>query len=245
VLSLDADVLGVARLGWSRPTRALVRREISALRRWDRRPPRAFRTPTLVHDGWWRGNAIAIASPPPAGRVRPQSRLPVDAVAEIARSSAVGVMPLGRTPWWRSIVNRLGGRPGADVVVRWMDELHGRRMIWQGGSHGDLSPASVADADGTLSIRDWGRAGDGVPLGLDAVDFAHRRTGRGGLSRSVRIAARRSAPALRALAVPSGDDALLVACHLAELLARSYEGGSGGPPPPAILAELRRWVAVV
>ena len=252
-MTLDGEVLGFGKVGWNGPTKALLRTEASALHRFASHPPQTFRVPELVHEGPWRDHAITITAPiatARSSRGRPGRTPSVEVTHEIARSGGIAVMPLASTPWWRSVLGR-GALDGESttLVLRWLGELHGRRLMWHGSWHGDWAPQNMATVDGVLHVWDWERALDGVPLGLDPIHFAFqlglRR--RGDVSRAARQALARSAPMLRALGVPSGDDALLMACYLAELLVRFEEGRRHGAPvrsgvPEALLAELRLWV---
>ena len=253
-MTLEGEVLGFGKVGWNDPTRALIRTEAAALRRWGRVRPQTFRVPRLMHEGPWRDHSIAVTSPIPTDHRltgRPGRMPSPEVTREIARSGGVSLMPLASTPWWRSVLDRgaSGGEP-TRVVLRWLAELHGRRLMWHGSWHGDWAPQNMATVEGVLHVWDWERTLDGVPLGLDPLHFCFQLVfrSRANVSRAARVALARSAPALRALGVPSEDDALLMACYLAELLVRFEEGRRFGVAmrsgmPEALLAELRRWVA--
>jgi hypothetical protein len=250
-VGLDGDPLGTAKVGWSPATRALVANEAAVLRRWARARPRSFTVPDLVDEGRWRHHTVAVTSVIPEARRwtswgRPP---PVDVTREIARSGGIALAPLGSSPWWRSILGR--ARVGrAPVVLRWMNELHGRRLVWLGTSHGDWAPESMQTLAGRLHVWGWQWARDGTPLGLDPVGFAFRTAmrGRPDPSRASRRALRRGAAALRALGVPREDDPLVMACCLADLIVRSDPARGerrvdDGPAVEAMLEELSRWVA--
>lgn len=252
-MTLDGEVLGFGKLGWNEPTRALIRTEAAALRRWTDHPPHTFRVPGLLHEGAWGAHALIITAPiPTSARTSARhGRLPSPEITrEIARRGGIALMPLASTPWWRSVLERAhSSGERVELVLRWMAELHGRRLMWHGSWHGDWAPQNMATVGGTLHVWDWERSLDGVPLGLDPIHFgfqtAIRR--RAGVGRAAGVALARSDGHLRSLGVPSEDDALLMACYLAELLVRFEEGRRHGAimrpgMPDALLEELRRWV---
>jgi hypothetical protein len=252
VLTLDGDVLGFGKVGWNRPTRALLANEASRLRRWTRYRARSFAVPELVHEGRWQEHTLAVVSPVTTDRSATDvaGMPPIEVTREIAESGGIALAPLSSTPWWRSILARAGsGEDATAIVLRWMQDLHGRRLIWHGSWHGEWAPQNMRSVNGVLHVWDWERARDGVPLGLDPIHFAFALAQRGArdVGRASRLAMRRSAGALRALGIPREDDPLLAACLLAELLVRLEEGrrdraavssGMSG----ALLGELRRWV---
>jgi hypothetical protein len=165
-VGLDGDPLGTAKVGWSPATRALVANEAAVLRRWARARPRSFTVPDLVDEGRWRHHTVAVTSVIPEARRwtswgRPP---PVDVTREIARSGGIALAPLGSSPWWRSILGR--ARVGrAPVVLRWMNELHGRRLVWLGTSHGDWAPESMQTLAGRLHVARIGSRRVRVPDG--------------------------------------------------------------------------------
>jgi hypothetical protein len=259
VLTFEGDVLGFGKVGWNDPTRALLSNEASALRRWARARPRSFAVPELLHDGSWRENALTVVSPVPAeGRSAAVLRMPsIEATREIARSGGIAIAPLASTPWWRSIIARASSAGDAlAVVLRWMQDVHGHRLVWLGSWHGDWTPRNMARVGGVLHVWDWERAQDGVPVGLDPIRFAlelalpgSRDAGRASadLGPASRVAMRRTEGSLRALGVPREDEPLLMACLLAELLvrpetSRGHGDGLGPWTSEALLGELRRWV---
>ncbi len=244
VLTLDGDRLGLAKVGWSPRTRAALANEVSAIRSWIARVPRTFRVPSPVHEASWRGEGlVAVTAPLPRleTRRRGERLPPLEVTLEIARAGGVFVAPLDSTPWWRSVVRRCTSQ-AARVVLRWMHDLHGRRLLWHGSWHGDWTARNVTTRAGALYVEGWEHARDGVPFGLDPLHFHFQRELRSGTraGRAAVTASRRSARALRALGVPSADQRLLMACYLAELVARAEEDGRDDP---ALLGQLRCWVA--
>jgi len=253
VLTLDGDRLAVAKIGWNPLTRELVRTEASVLRRWADRGPRTFRVPGVIHHAeWFAGRDALVTAPVPISAGR-ESRAghppPLDLIREIAASGGTGVLALRDTPWWRSVLRRVEhADPQLGTVIRWLGDLHGRRLIHHGSWHGDLVPGNMATLGGRLHVWDWEHAADGAPLGLDAIHFHVQRAlrGREDVGRASRLGARRAAPTLRALGIPRDDDGLLSACHLTDLALRFDEGGTDPNLRPgmalALLAELRRRV---
>ncbi|MGZ4108710.1 MAG: hypothetical protein ACXVP7_03385 [Actinomycetota bacterium] len=248
VLTPEGELLGVAKLGWSDPTLKLVANEAAALRRWERRPPRTFTVPALIHESRWEEHGLTVLSPVPmAERVRAARRsTPFEVVHEIAHSGGISLTQLGSTPWWRSLLDRASADPELTVILRWMTDLHGRRLMWHGSSHGDWAADNISAADGRFHVAGWERARDGAPLGLDPISFAvSRRNPRADRLRiRARAAIAEAAPALRRFAIPREDEDLLMACYLAERLVRTREHAAASPPPrhEAALDELRHWV---
>jgi hypothetical protein len=244
-VTLEGELLGVAKVGWSDASRALVRHEAVALRRWDRRPARSFVAPHVIHQDMWEEHQLTVLSPTPV--ISPVRASPFESIDEIAQSGGVALTELASTPWWRSLLDRAAVDATLTVVLRWMHDLHGRRLMWHASSHGDWAPDNVGIADGRLHVSEWGRAGDGVPLGLDPVSFAVcRRSGAGRSSFRWRGVIAEAAPALRRFGVPEQDEGVLIACYLAERLVRQRQAAGGGSRPDGYengLEELRRWVA--
>lgn len=248
-VSLEGEILGVAKVGWSAPTRELVANEAAVLRYWERRRPRTFTVPTLVYDGRWGEHVLTVATPDPKRDRRFVARggYPIESLREVSRTGGIGLAPLTEMPWWPSAVRRAAGDPAMETVLRWMADLHGRRLVWHGSSHGDWTARTVRPAAGAMHVSGWEHAHDGVPLGLDAVHFAYeaarrrdRETGR-----AMRGALVRARPILRRLGIPRQDDDLLAACYLVERLIRarhSADRGRPGAARDAALDELRRRV---
>jgi hypothetical protein len=249
VLTLEGELLGVAKIGWSGPTRELVGNEAVTLRRWERHPPVGFAVPALLHEGRWGEHALTVLSPAPratrgsgsAGR----SAL-LRSLHEIARSGGTALMELASAPWWRSALDRAAGDRALTVILGWMRDLHGRRLMWHGSCHGDLRSQHLSTTGDRLYVTGWERARDGAPLGLDPISFAihgrnRRRDGGAFPSRAVLEDA---APALRRFGIPREDEELLLACYLAERLVREREEtfGSTAPGYQTGLEDLRRWV---
>jgi hypothetical protein len=252
VLTLDGDFLGWGNVGWNEPTRGLLANEASVLRRWARHRPRTFSVPELLHEGPWQEHTCSVVSSPSAdGLTAAVDGIPsIEVTREIASLGGTAIAPLASTPWWRSIVRRAASvREPTSLVLRWMHDLHGRRLVWRGSWHGSWDPRCLRRVGVVLHVGGWERSADGVPLGLDPIHFAFQRALRGGrdVGRASRVAIRTSAGALRALGVPLEDDPLLMACLLAELLVRLERSGRGSSGRGAgiseeLLADLRLWV---
>jgi hypothetical protein len=243
-LTLEGELLGVAKVGWSDESRQLVLSEAAALRRWSRRPARTFAAPVVVHEGRWEGHELVVLSPPPVGS--PARMSPFESVDEIARSGGVSLAALATTPWWRSLVETAADDAALTVVLRWMSDLHGRRLMWHGSSHGDWGPRNVSAVDGHPYVSGWGRARDGVPLGLDPISFAvaRRSRPRDRTPSRWRAVLAEATPALRRFGISDEDHAVLAACYVAERLVRQRQAAGGARPGgyESGLEELRRWV---
>ena len=248
-VSLEGEILAVAKVGWSPPTRALVANEAAVLGRWAAARPAGFTVPTLLFEGAWGARVLSVTTPDPPARRRLGRRAGslVEPIREIGRAGGIALAPLARTPWWRSALARASEDDALSTVLRWMADLHGRRLVWQGSAHGDWTTRNLSVVAGTLHVSGWEHARDGVPLGLDALHLAFEGRGRRDRERglAIRPALGAARPTLRRLGIPREDDALLAACYLAERLLRmrgAAERGRWGTPRSPMLDQLRRWV---
>jgi hypothetical protein len=251
VLTLDGDFLASGKVGWSDPTTTLLANEAAVLRRWAHHRPRSFSVPELLYVGPWQDHTFSVLSSRSTERSAAVDGMPsIEVTREIASIGGMAIEPLASTPWWRSILRRAASaREPTSLVLRWMQDLHGRRLVWRGSWHGSWALQHLRRVGVVLHVGGWERAADGVPLGLDPIHFAFQRALRGNrdVRHASRVAIRRCAGALRALGVPHEDDPLLMACLLAELLVRLEPAGrrtAGGVPGMSeeLLADLRLWV---
>lgn len=253
--SPDGAVIAYAKVGWNELTRAIVANEASALSRWAAVGPRTFDMPGLIHRGTWGGFEIIVTSAIehlPWRKRRPDDRLLHDAMWEIATMSDVSTLPLAATPMWSDIRSRskhVGGRVGEQCLEleRRFEDRFGDLELNVGSWHGDWAPWNMITRGSRISVWDWERFRDGVPLGLDAAHFAHQTH----LTdvhhdhvAAARIAMKTCSPMMRALGVDPKHQPPIFAYYLFELFLR-YESATqervlptGDPARASILSAI-------
>ena len=170
-VSAGAQALAYAKVGWSPLTRELVAAEAQALRRLGSDPPASFSAPELLHAGEWRGLAVTAVAPVAGGRIEARPEPPAEATAELALGAGVHRARLEAGEWWRRLrgrIERAGAGPQRALAER-TAAAHGGAELDHGRFHGDWTPWNMTRSDGRLTAWDWERAGDGAPVGIDAI----------------------------------------------------------------------------
>ena len=170
----DGRVLAYAKVGWNDLTRPLVAAEAAALRAFAARgdSTRTFRVARLLHAGEWRGNTLTVVEPLTGGAAITAPDPPRDATHELALGGAVARSPLQESGWWRAVRARItAADAGLDAAADAIAADAGDRLLGFGRGHGDWTPWNMRRIDGRLVVWDWERAGDGVPVGIDAVHY--------------------------------------------------------------------------
>jgi hypothetical protein len=171
--------VGFAKIGWSGPTRALVRNEALA----SDRAPRCFsgvHVPQVTYSGAWNDRDIVILAPlPPDVRRYRSSRPPMLALLDPSRDSAVG--PLRASPWWGAVRAVLSLAPDDDseadfsaVLKTTADHLesqYGEALILFVPCHGDWVPWNLARSGSSLYAFDWEHADVAMPAGFDQLHW--------------------------------------------------------------------------
>jgi Phosphotransferase enzyme family len=244
LIGRDGHPVGYMKVGWNELTRRLVRSEAAMLRRLAGAGPRGFTAPGLLHQGQWQGLDITISSALPHRlwrRGRRYALPPVAVSAEIAALGGVEVTPLGESPWFSGLRERLAplrqaavGRsdtagPGAaatlDATLERLEGQAATRLAF-GTWHGDWGPWNLRTTPDRLLVWDWERSGDGVPLGFDLLHFGYQTALQGLGQPPARAAATgrdRAAPLLAELGQLAGVEELLCDLYLLERLCRAAE----------------------
>ncbi len=242
VLDDEGDVVAFVKVGWNEISRALVRHEAEALERLaSEADDLSFGVPTVIAFEPGERVDLLVVTPIPQGsglRGGPPTRAPMRATREVASRAGVTLMPLGRSPYWRELSERLdatsddGVSNGAQTAaLELLERQAGGRELPFGSWHGDWTPWNMTRADGRLFVWDWERARDGVPVGADLMHFDFdvrvKIDGRTP-ERAIRESMQELGPRLETLGVPSGLVSALGMLHLLEMSLRFREARAAG-----------------
>ena len=233
VAAPDGRIVAFAKVGWNDLTHGLVAAEAEALGRLAGSRPSAFAVPELLHAGDWGGSAVTAVAPAMGGRPHVSPEPPAGATRELALGGATERSALTESSWWRRVRERIdasgGGEQGrlADRIA----EADGGRELAFGRGHGDWTPWNMAELEGRLVVWDWERAGDGVPVGVDAAHYCLLvALNARGLppDSAVPDVLTRLPGVLERLDVPASDARLVVSLELLEMSVRFAEARAVG-----------------
>lgn len=175
ILDPNGELLGVAKVGWDAPTRALIEREAAALSGASELPD-PFITPAargLIDVGSLR---VLVLEPLaiPEDRIDPLTVDPeVGAVKVLA--GPVESVPLAEAPFLVALTDRLVRHDrGAELrgLIDRLVAVSGHDPVRVGRAHGDWAPWNLRRVPAGLLVWDWERFASGIPLGFD---LAHHR----------------------------------------------------------------------
>lgn len=179
VLDRGGRTLAYAKLGVDTLTDGLVAQEAAALAALSAADVPGVRAPSLLHAGEWRGHRLLVQAALPvwaARRPLTRERL-CGAVTAVASVGRVDDVPLGASPYWRQLTDRVSRLPeggAATEVHRLVERLHRSAAdvrLSFGASHGDWTRWNMASVDGGLLVWDWERYRPDVPVGADLLHF--------------------------------------------------------------------------
>jgi hypothetical protein len=179
VLDRSGRTTAWVKVGIDPLTSGLVRDEASALAALGDAGLRRATVPRVLHSGGWNGLELLVQSPLPVDprRARPDWAQVVAAQQEVAAIGARDAVPLAASPYWTSLVERVGRLPAgraADDLAGLTDrvaEAYGDVPVALGAWHGDWTPWNTAADGDALLVWDWERFGAGVPAGYDALHW--------------------------------------------------------------------------
>jgi hypothetical protein len=171
--------LGFAKVGWTTPTGALVRRETEALRSWRRHGRGLARAPAALLWGTWDGLPYVVTEPLPAHVRAVDDRDPLPRVARDIAGD-VNETRLHESPYWSSVRRRLDAvTPSSPSALRQalrravcvLDEVGGPRWWAFGRWHGDWVSWNVAQAADAVYAWDWEHSTSCAPWGFDLLHW--------------------------------------------------------------------------
>ena len=176
VVSRRGAPIGYVKVGWNALTQGLVAREAEVLKGLTGTSHAAFAAPRVLYHGTWHDRELLALSPLEGRLVRGRQHLGdvLAAMLEIARLSDPEQRPLGESPYWRSLRDRIaavGASRDATALADRLETRWGAETLTFASWHGDWTPWNMARQKDTLAVWDWERSGPGVPSGLDAAHF--------------------------------------------------------------------------
>jgi len=232
LVASDGTVLAFAKVAWNPLTTALVANEQRWLERIEAERPAGITAPRPWLADTWKGMPVLITHPLAEPGTGPPFRVDGDLVAAIADLAPGGEHDLVDSPWWKAAGERVAalddevaaGRLTAARSVL-AARLAGTR--WRFGAwHGDLTAWNAHPDPGGVTVWDWERASDPVPVGFDAAHAAFQ-AGQVGRGLDVDTAAAEAGPVVAevvdSIGLPPGPADDLVTCYLVERCLRWYE----------------------
>ncbi|MFL6139370.1 MAG: hypothetical protein ACJ74O_16415 [Frankiaceae bacterium] len=226
VLAPGGRTLGFAKLALSPLAGRLVHAEAANLRALAGHGFRHLELPEVIHAGTWSGHPLLVmtALATPLRRYHPASRLPVEAMTELAAVGGTPILPLGESAWLAAL-REPAATPedrSAERFAELLDRIrdrHGERPVRFGSWHGDWGPWNMVWAGDRVRLWDWERFASGVPHGFDALHYSLPQlpAGTTGAPRLRQLATAALAP----LGTSAAADApLVLALYVAALCAR-------------------------
>jgi hypothetical protein len=235
VVSREGRPCGYVKVGWNALTRRLVAREAEVLKTVAGGSHSSFAAPRVLHHGRWHGLELLALSPLDGRLVRRGRDLDevLRAMLEIARLSDAEEHPLGESPYWRSLRDRIAALAASEDAAALADRVEARwgpEVLTFGSWHGDWTPWNMARRNGTLVVWDWERSGRGIPVGLDAAHYDVQvalAENRHRWDVALPKVLERDGGLLQRLPA-AAEPRLLVALHLLEMALRAAEGREAG-----------------
>lgn len=214
-LTAGGAVAGVAKLGLTNLTRALVRTEGDALDRLGRSSLRTISTPRLLHAGQWGASELVVQTPLVAARrERVPAKARIEAMREVAAVAGTHARRLEASPFVSGLRTRIDAVARVDHrerlqagLARVVGDHEPLDLVPMGSWHGDWTDWNVVHGDGVVMAWDWERFATEVPLGFDALHYAAQ-------------------PLLAAAGVPTAANAMALLSEAPRLLAPFSVDGS-------------------
>ena len=179
----DGHAAGYAKIGWSPPTRRLVKAEVHALTALDGRVG-TVQVPRVLAEGRWTPhdgldlNYVVTTALPPGLRGWPGTpESDAEVLRAIAATGSPASGPLAGSPYAASVRARLDrARDAQPAEVRaletWFDRLlHAGAELEMGRWHGDWVAWNMAATSVGGAVWDWEYSAPSVPLGFDVCHW--------------------------------------------------------------------------
>ncbi len=246
-----ARPLAFAKIGWDEPSSRRVRSEAAALSRCAEANPPHLLVPTVLHQGSWQGLDLLVTTPLPRGVRRLGNRgqpPPPWATMEVANLAPLKDGALEGSSYAASLDDRSRVDAGLRALVADTVRAAATREVRFGAWHGDWVPWNLGwTGEGRLAVWDWEHWASEAPLGFDLLLYFFNRLyarRRAPLLDAFRSACLQSRPARLALGQPAGDQGLVEALFLLEMVIRDLDRGRVvAPELPSVTREVRRCLA--
>lgn len=172
IFNATGRLLAYAKVGWNQLTRELVTREAENLEWLSARNSDRIETPRVISSSRWRDLEVLVSEPisvTPAARERDRVSMPI-ALESVVRLTPQRSTALIGSPFWSAVAPEIDLRLRTAIEGQWGDS----HILW-GFGHGDWTPWNMSRGVDCVAVWDWERAGDDVPLGLDAIHYHFQR----------------------------------------------------------------------
>jgi hypothetical protein len=238
----DGQALGHAKIGWSSPTRRLVRAEVNALDVLSGGVG-GMVVPKVLAVGRWFGLAnqdlqYVVTTALPRG-LRPWKGTPESDAGVLHAVAATGDCasgPLRRSAYAESVRERLELAAAAQpletaALQQWFARLvESPDLLRYGRWHGDWVPWNLAQTPTGGAVWDWEYSAASVPIGFDLCHwyFQGRLAARNGSLDTAAAELGRHVAKLGALGVPQSAWRLVADMYVLEMLVRATGLAAGG-----------------
>lgn len=180
VLSHDGRSLAFVKLAVTAGQRGALATEAAALTALAGRDLDPVEVPELLHLGDWRDLSVLVQTALPTTPLpwRGRFRVPFAAIEALGRHRDLAPVPLGGSRWFQGLadaaveVDEPVRRGLYRMLVQEFAERFGDHVVGMGAWHGDFSPWNISWHRRRVSVWDWERYDDEVPLGLDVLHYA-------------------------------------------------------------------------
>lgn len=170
------EPVAFVKVGWSGLTRELVDNEAHWLEHVKGRLPKGVAAPEVIARRTTDSIDAVATTPLPvkagARRTTPVSTATIQAMSDLAPAEPCSFAALATVKDWQT-------QPVGELInIERLLERHGDVTIQTGLWHGDLTPWNTASSGDIMYLWDWEFAGDGRPVGFDALHESFERSRR-------------------------------------------------------------------
>ena len=179
VMTSKGGILGYVKVGWNKPTQALIQNEVEVLKKLKSYNSLPFLIPQVLFTGEWQGKILCIQSPPPA-RARYASFKIDSQYVKVMKALArmrIRYYSLEDSPFWKQIEERKQKIHSTFLKYLLEQTMKKTANYWKNRkvpfhlAHGDFTPWNALQVNGILYLYDWEYALDEAPAGYDLFHF--------------------------------------------------------------------------